>query len=204
MLQAIATLAFVMGMMIARAPHGRAAGWMGAAGSVVLLAAVPSFSGHAAGVEGLTALAIVADALHVLAAGVWMGSLLMVLAIGLPATLVMERQASGAVAQMVRAFSPMALIAGAVLGATGVVSSLLHVGAVGDLWGTGYGRALLLKVALLGGVAALGFYNWRKVLPRLGADDAGTRRLQRSARAELAVAAAVLLVTAVLVALPTP
>ncbi|MBW3655662.1 MAG: CopD family protein, partial [Gemmatimonadetes bacterium] len=71
-------------------------------------------------------------------------------------------------------------------------------------WGTGYGRALLLKVALLTAVAATGFYNWRRVLPRLGVDDEGTRRLQRSARVELAIAAAVLLVTAVLVALPTP
>jgi copper transport protein len=204
LLQAIATCAFVMGMLIARAPHGRTAGWMGAAGSVVLLAAVPSLSGHAAGVEGLTTLAIVSDAVHVLAAGAWIGSLLMVLAIGIPATLGMSAQACGSVAMMVRAFSPMALIAGAVVGATGVVSALLHIGAVGNLWGTGYGRALLLKVALLTMVGATGFYNWRRVLPCLGADDEGTRRLQRSARVELAIAAAVLLVTAVLVALPTP
>ncbi|MBW3656758.1 MAG: copper resistance protein CopC, partial [Gemmatimonadetes bacterium] len=149
LLQAIATCAFVMGMLIARAPHGRTAGWMGAAGSVVLLAAVPSLSGHAAGVEGLTAVAIISDALHVLAAGVWIGSLLMVLAIGIPATLGMPAPACGSVAMMVRAFSPMALTAGAVVGATGVVSALLHIGAVGNLWGTGYGRALLLKVALL-------------------------------------------------------
>jgi putative copper export protein len=204
LLQAIATCAFVMGMLIARAPHGRTAGWMGAAGSVVLLAAVPGLSGHAAGVERLTALAIVADALHVLAAGAWIGSLLMVLSIGIPATLGTTAAACGSVAMMVRAFSPMALIAGAVVGTTGLVSALLHVGAVGNLWGTGYGRALLLKVALLTLVGATGFYNWRRVLPCLGTDDEGTRRLQRSARVELAIAAAVLLVTAVLVALPTP
>lgn len=204
LLQAIATCAFVMGMLIARAPHGRSAGWMGAAGSVVLLAAVPGLSGHAAGVEGLTAVAIVSDALHVLAAGAWIGSLLMVLAIGIPATLGTTAAACGSVAMMVRAFSPMALIAGAVVGATGVVSALLHIGAAENLWGTGYGRALLLKVALLTLVGATGFYNWRRVLPCLGADDEGTRRLQRSARVELAIAAAVLLVTAVLVALPTP
>lgn len=204
LLQAIATCAFVMGMLIARAPHGRTAGWMGAAGSVVLLAAVPGLSGHAAGVERLTALAIIADALHGLAAGAWMGSLLMVLAIGIPATLGTAAPACRSVAMMVRAFSPMALIAGAVVAATGVVSALLHVGAVENLWGTGYGRALLLKVALLTLVGATGFYNWRRVLPCLGADDEGTRRLQRSARVELGIAAAVLLVTAVLVALPTP
>ncbi|HEY7766530.1 copper resistance CopC/CopD family protein [Longimicrobium sp.] len=204
LLQAIATCAFVMGMLIARAPHGRTAGWMGAAGSVVLLAAVPSLSGHAAGVEGLTALAIVADAVHVLAAGAWIGSLLMVLAIGIPATLGTTAAACGSVAMMVRAFSPMALIAGAVVAGTGVISALLHIGAVENLWGTGYGRALLLKVVLLTLVGATGFYNWRRVLPCLGTDDEGTRRLQRSARVELAIAAAVLLVTAVLVALPTP
>ena len=57
--------------------------------------------------------------------------------------------------------------------------------------------------ALLAGVAALGFYNWRRVLPTLG-DDAATHRLRRSARVELGLGLVVLLVTAVLVALPTP
>jgi putative copper export protein/methionine-rich copper-binding protein CopC len=202
-LQAIATLAFVVGLFIARAPHGRSVGWMGAGAGAVLLSAVPALSGHAASVERMSGVAILTDTVHVLGAGVWLGTLAAILAVGIPAALVSVDGAGGAVAAMVRAFSPMALAGAAAVGVTGVVNVLFQLDTVPDLWTTGYGRALLLKVALLAGVAALGFYNWRRVLPGLG-DDAGTGRLRTSARAELGLGLVVLLVTAVLVALPTP
>ncbi|HEU4883395.1 MAG TPA: copper resistance protein CopC, partial [Longimicrobium sp.] len=72
-LQAIATLAFVVGLFIARAPHGRGVGWMGAGAGAVLLSAVPALSGHAASVGRLNGIAILSDTVHVLGAGVWMG-----------------------------------------------------------------------------------------------------------------------------------
>jgi putative copper export protein/methionine-rich copper-binding protein CopC len=202
-LQAIATLAFVIGLFIARAPHGRGVGWMGAAAGAVLLSAVPALSGHAASVGRMNGVAILTDTVHVLGAGVWLGTLAALLAVGIPATLLSGAGAGGAVAAMVRAFSPMALAGAAVVGVTGVVNVVFQLDALPDVWTTGYGRALLLKLALLAGVGALGFYNWRRVLPALG-DDRGTRRLQKSARAELGLGLAVLLITAVLVALPTP
>lgn len=202
-LQAIATVAFVLGLFVARAPHGRGAGWMGAAAGAVLLSAVPALSGHAASVESFASVAILSDTLHVLGAGVWMGTLMVVLAVGVPAALTAGDDAGGAVAAMVRAFSPLALAAGAVVGLTGVINSVFQLGLPSDLWATGYGRALMIKLLLLMGVGALGFYNWRRVLPVLG-DAAGAQRLRRSARAELGLGVVVLLVTAVLVALPTP
>ncbi|MBB4639327.1 CopD family protein [Longimicrobium terrae] len=202
-LQAIATLAFAAGMLIVRAPYGRAAGWMGAGGSVILLSAVPALSGHAAAVERVTGIAILADALHVLGAGVWLGSLAMLLAVGVPAAFAGGGDAEGSVAAMARAFSRMALVAASTVAVTGVISSLFHIDHGADLWGTTWGRVLLLKVAILIGVAALGSHNWKKVVPAMGGAD-GTRRLQRSSRAELGLAALVLLVTAILVALPTP
>jgi putative copper export protein len=104
---------------------------------------------------------------------------------------------------MVRAFSPMALVGASVVALTGLTSVVFQLDTLSDVWTTGYGWALLIKLALLGGVAGLGFYNWRRVLPALG-DDTATHRLRRSARAELALGLVVLLVTAVLVALPTP
>jgi putative copper export protein/methionine-rich copper-binding protein CopC len=202
-LQAIATLAFVIGLFIAKAPHGRGVGWMGAGAGAVLLSAVPALSGHAASVGRLNGLAILTDTVHVLGAGVWMGTLAALLAVGIPAGLTAADGAAGAVASMVRAFSPMALAGAALVAITGLTSLVFQLDALSDVWSTGYGRALLLKLALLAGVAGLGFYNWRRVLPTLG-DDAATQRLRRSARAELGLGLAVLLVTAVLVALPTP
>jgi copper transport protein len=202
-LQAIATLAFVLGLFVARAPYGRAAGWMGAAAGTVLLSAVPALSGHAASVTRMPAVAIASDVVHVLGAGVWLGTLMAVLAVGIPAALSVRAGAEGAVLAMVRGFSPMALAGAAAVGLTGVVNAVFQITAVPDLWTTGYGRALLVKAALLAGVAALGWYNWRVVLPALEAEP-GAGRLRRSARMELGLGAAVLLVTAVLVALPTP
>jgi putative copper export protein/methionine-rich copper-binding protein CopC len=203
-LQALATVAFFVGLMVARSRHGRGVGWLGAAAAAVLLSAVPALSGHAASVEELTGVAILSDTLHVLGAGAWLGTLSMLLAAGLPATLAApEGEGAAAVAAMVNRFSPMALAASGVAAVTGIVNSLFHVGSFGALFGTGYGRFLILKLALLAGVAALGWYNWRRVRPALGADE-GTARLRRSARLEIATGLAVVLVTAVLVALPTP
>jgi putative copper export protein/methionine-rich copper-binding protein CopC len=202
-LQAVATLAFGVGLMIARAPHGRGVGWIGAGVGALLLAAVPALSGHAAAVEGRTGVAILADSLHVLGAGVWMGTLAAVLAAGLPATLAApEGEGPRAVAALVGRFSPLALAGAGTAAATGLVSTLFHVGSIADLM-TGYGRVLGIKVLLLAVVAGLGWYNWRRVLPKLD-EPATARTLRRSAGTELAVGILVVLVTAVLVALPTP
>lgn len=203
-LQAVATVAFVVGLAIARAPHGRSVGWMGAGVSVLLLAAVPALSGHAAAVESRAGLAIFTDTLHVLGAGVWLGTLAMVLLAGLPATLPVAAEGRGhVVSALVGTFSPVALAGAAVAGVTGVLSSLFHVSTAAELFGSAYGRMLLVKLALLVAVAALGLYNWKVVLPRLG-DAEGARSLRRSAGLEIAFGLVVVLVTATLVALPTP
>jgi copper transport protein len=202
-LQAVATVAFFIGLMVSRAPRGRSVGWLGAAVAALLLTAVPALSGHAAAVEGWTALAFGSDWLHVLGAGAWVGTLGMLVLAGLPATSASDGEATGAFAVMVRAFSPVALTGAALAGATGVVNSLFHLGAVPQLWETGYGRTLLVKLALLAVVAWLGFYNWRFVLPALHAPTSPAR-LRRSAGTELAAGVAVILATAILIALPPP
>lgn len=202
-LQAIATVAFFVGLMIVRAPHGRSAGWLGATVAAVLLAAVPALSGHAVGVEGANGLAILSDALHVLGAGVWLGTLAAVLGVGIPAALSTPGPSGAAVAALVSAFSPLALAGAALVAVTGVANTVFQLGALPDLWTTAYGRTLLVKLALLAVVAALGFHHWRRAGPALGSDEA-VPPIRRSIRAELALGALVLLATAVLVALPTP
>ena len=62
---------------------------------------------------------------------------------------------------------------------------------------------MIAKLCLVAGVVALGAWNWRRQKPRMGS-EAGAIALRRSASAELTLAGAVLVVTAILVSLPTP
>jgi putative copper export protein len=150
------------------------------------------------------ALAVLTDGMHVLGASGWLGSLLAVVTIGVPAAMRLEKERRGrAVAGLVNAFSPTALGFAALVAVTGVISAAFHLGSFADLWRSDYGRALLLKVSVLSIVFATGAYNWLRVRPALG-DDAGAQRLRRSAGVELAIGAVVLLITAVLVATPPP
>lgn len=183
--------------------RGRGAGWRMALLAALVLAVTPALSGHASSVPRLTWLAVLSDAGHVIGASGWLGSLLLVLAAGIPAALRLPDGERGpAVAELVNAFSPTALVFAGIAATTGVFAAWLHVGTVEGLWRSGYGRTLLLKLGVLSIVALTGAYNWRRVKPTLG-DTAGTRRIRRSAAVEIAVAVAVLAVTAVLVARPT-
>ena len=201
LLQALGTSLAAAGLVLARRSGG--VGWSMAALGALVLAFTPGLSGHAASAPVLTPLAVLADGLHVLGAGGWLGSLLFVLAAGIPAAVRLGGDRGVAVAALVNAFSPAALVFAGLVVATGVFASWIHLGSVPALWRTVYGQTLLVKLAVLSGVFATGAYNWLRVRPALG-DDVGTRRLRRSATFELAVGVAVLAVTAVLVATATP
>ena len=183
-----------------RAAH---TGWPLAALGALMLTFTPALSGHAASAPGLPTLAILADGLHVLGAAGWLGSLLMLLAAGVPAALRLEAAERGpVVADFVNAFSPTALVFAGLTAATGVFAAWLHLGTVAALWQSAYGRTLLLKLGILSVVAGTGAYNWLRVRPALGGAE-GATRIRRSSSVELVVGAIVLLVTAVLVATPT-
>jgi copper transport protein len=103
--------------------------------------------------------------------------------------------------------SPIALGAVLVLLGTGIAQTIAHLEAVADLWETGFGRALLVKFALFGGLIALGAHHRRRGIPRLRAlADAGEPPagagvvLRRAVRAEVALFAGVLAATSLLVA----
>lgn len=182
----------------------RAGAWPVVAGGILLLAITPALSGHAVATPLRTGLAILADALHVMGAGGWMGSLLLVLLAGLPVAL--RRHGSdgpASVRRLIEAFSPTALAFAALIVVTGVYAAWIHVGLSAALWESSYGRVLLLKLGILSIALGIGAYNWRVVRPRLGSDGA-TRVLRPSVIAELSVGALVLLITAVLVATPPP
>jgi putative copper export protein len=144
--------------------------------------------------------------LHVLAGGLWIGTLFVLAFAALPLTVRRwwpEGKHPAAVAVMVRRFSTLALVASGLLVLTGVTTAWRHLHRLDALWTTPYGLALCAKLVFVLSVGGLGAYNWRAVSPRLGHDDA-TDSLSRFARTELALALVVLLITSILVSIPAP
>lgn len=175
--------------------------WRVAAALVLVLTATLALSGHAMGVDAWRPLLVTVDAVHTLAAGTWIGSLGVILAVGRPG------RPGGPdlelYAAQIRSFSPMAIVSVGALLSMGVVLAWTHLSALSDLWATSYGRVLSAKILLAGGVFAAGFWNWRRGIPALATRE-GARAVQRRAAWEVSMAVSVLLLTAVLVHSPKP
>jgi putative copper export protein len=147
-----------------------------------------------------------ANAVHRLAGGLWLGTLFVLVIAGLGVVLRDERARDrrGAIAaSMVNGFSPLALVCGMTIVLSGLITAWLHLNPLSSLWTTPYGYALLAKLALVSVVFALGAWNWRRQRPTLGSEDAA-HSIRRSSKAELTAAAVVLAASAVLVSLPSP
>lgn len=144
--------------------------------------------------------------LHVLAGGLWIGTLFVLFTAGLTLLLGREiaRERRGAIAaDMVNGFSPLALVSSGFVALFGVITAWTHLEPLSSLWTTPYGYALIAKLLVVAVVVGLGFFNWRRQRPTLGTDAAATS-IARSSRAELTAATIVLVITAVLVSLPSP
>ena len=165
---AIASVVAVVAFKVAAG--GRSWGWWLSTPVVLGLCAFPGLTGHAAAVEGLRSIALLADATHVLAAGAWLG--------GLAVVLHLERISYGdgdarvsLLPALVPAFSPIAMVSVGTLIVTGTFASWSHLPGFGALVSTGYGRTLLLKLGVVAVVLGLGARNFRTLTPRLGATE---------------------------------
>jgi copper transport protein len=159
-----------------------------------LVAPVPfSLLSHAAAQPVGQQAAIAADALHLLAAAIWGGGLLLLALVLVPALRPLD---SGAWREALRVaiprFSFLALAAWGVLLLSGLYSAWLQVGTVAALTDTPYGQSLLLKGILLIPVLALAAFHlllgWR------GAGDVGPRRVAATIALEALLVIMVLLV----------
>jgi putative copper export protein len=143
---------------------------------------------------------------HSLAAGLWIGTLFVLVVAGLSALLRHEpsRPRRGAIAaDMVNRFSPLAMTMGGVVVLFGLITAWRHLHVLSNLWSTPYGDALIVKLLFAGSVFLLGAWNWRRQRPTLGTEEAAVS-IRRSATGELAMATLVLLATAIVVSLPSP
>ncbi|HMI31448.1 MAG TPA: CopD family protein [Candidatus Limnocylindrales bacterium] len=172
-------------------------GWHLAAAGVILGALRPIFFGQ---------WARLINPIHMLAGGMWLGTLFHVVVAGIWLTLrsgLSSERRGFFVREIVARFSPFALASAGVLATFGVITAWRHLKTISALWTTPYGLTLIVKLCVVAAVLALGAFNLRRQRPLLGS-EAGARALRRSASAELLVAMIVLVITSVLVSLPSP
>ncbi len=109
-----------------------------AGGALGLQAAI----GHAGAMEGVDGdRLLIAEALHVWAAGAWLGGLA-------PLLVCLATMPADAAALATRRFFPLGLATVSVIAATSVIQAVYLVGSVPALFGTAYGRVALLKLSL--------------------------------------------------------
>jgi putative copper resistance protein D len=168
--------------------------------SAVLLASL-ALAGHAAAAEGRALIAQVsADALHLLATGIWLGGLL-------PLALMLREcdRKSDAVTLAVagtaiQRFSTLAMVCVGTVMVTGVYNAWTLVGGFPPLFGTAYGRLLLLKLGLLLpllGVAAMNRLRFKPKLVEASSNQSNSmlmRKLTRNVASEASLGTGILLI----------
>jgi copper transport protein len=178
--------------------------------AVAALVWVEALGSHASAVEPARWSAVLGDAAHVLAACTWVGALPLLLLLLWP-----RFTAHNERTLLIRAcrarFSGLVAASVGLLLMSGLYSAGREVRSVADLWGTSYGRILLLKSALLVGMGLIGLVNSSRLHGRLvgwrdGSDRAtATKPLDsRLVVAEAGIGATVLVAVALLVATPPP
>jgi copper transport protein len=198
---AVVALIAVAALLSRRRPRPAAVAVAVALGALVL-------SGHAnsAAARGV---AIAADWAHLLGAAIWIGGIALI-ALAWAPSVRRGSEARLAVARHVLApFGRVALPAFCVVVLAGAVNAAVELGAFADLWQTAYGRVLLVKIALVGAIAAAAYAHTRRLRPRLLAANphppvALERRHWRLVGAEPLLGLGVVAAVGVLVAFPLP
>ncbi len=152
-----------------------------------------SVSGHDGVDPGSSWLSEVADWVHLTAGSLWIGGLVTLTIAVWPLGREIRREA------FLR-FSRLAVLLVALVLAAGTYLAIVRLPHLHDLWSTGYGRVLIIKISLVATAVGWGGIHHFFVRPKLaGASDKLLGGIGRSLIGESAVAVAILLLAAVLV-----
>ena len=185
----------MIGFAVVRVSSG--IGWTLAAIGILVAVLLPLYTGKLAGKV---------NAVHILAASTWLGTLLVLSIVGIRGVIRLGTPGitrAELVCDLVNAFSPLALTAATVVALTGLTTAWLHLKRVSALWTSSYGITLIIKLVFVLGVVVMGAWNWKRVRLSLG-ESGSEETIRRSATTELTFGALVLLATSVLVTLPSP
>jgi copper resistance protein D len=166
-----------------------------------------AFAGH--GAEGLGLdqdIHLVADVLHLVAAGLWLGALVPLV---LLLACLWRFQESGwvsAAAQAGSRFSTLGILAVGILLVSGTINAAFLLTGMHSLIDTDYGRLLLLKLVLAGTMVGIAAINRQYLLPRLSdrskAASGSVQTLIRSALIEIALGLAIVCIVGALGIMP--
>lgn len=167
--------------------------------AVALIMATRSATGHASA-DGDWTLREAMDWLHFVSVSAWGGCLLVAVLLVFPK---LRWATPMGRARFARRLSRISSIALAGVLASGIYSTLQMLPSVSDLWVSGYGRLLGIKILLVAGMVALGATNHYRWVPRIVADGTAdnsmpARQLRKTVTLEALLLLGVLGVTAVL------
>ncbi len=151
-----------------------------------------SLSGHQGVEPNSTFFTELADWLHLSAAVLWVGGLVALATCVWPLAPELRRRAF-------LGFSRIATVLVAVLVLAGTYLTIERLTALDELWTTSYGKALLVKIAIVCVALSWGAFHHFVVRPRLERDTEAPITVRRSLLGESSIAILVLLLAAVLV-----
>jgi putative copper resistance protein D len=174
----------------------RRAGWIRLISASAFLSAIACVGHSGAQLGAIGWLQLGADVAHLLAAGLWLGSLP-----GLALLLASREFAKSSTAT--RRFSSFGILAVVTLLLTGLFNTYLLTDGITSLPDSAYGRLLLLKVAVFAGMVALATINRCYWTPKLPGRPA-VLAIRRHSTIEAAMGLAVLVIVGLLGTLPPP
>jgi putative copper resistance protein D len=203
----VAQIRFVMAVMMAGClAYDRffSARGLGAGLSVGLIGAI-AWTGHAGSTTGeLGVLHLAADSLHIVAAAIWLGGLVSLVLLLSAAGRDRSDAGLSFARDATRNFSTMGTAIVVVVFATGVVNAWILVGSLHALVATGYGRLLMLKMALFAVMLSFAAVNRFWLTPRLAMPTwnemrgDSLRRLTRNSTIEIALALMIFAIVGIL------
>ena len=183
-------------LLVTAAALWRGGRWLPLACAVVACALQAGHS-HAASMYGGPSLPLLADIMHLLAAGLWLGALV-------PLVLTVTAAPAQAGVLAARWFSPLGKFCVVGLAVTAGYQGWVLVASIPGLVGTGYGWVALAKLALFGVLLGFALANRYRFAPALLSADPGRARrvLLRSLAWQTVAGAAVVAAAALLSSMP--
>jgi copper resistance protein D len=173
--------------------------------AAVFLASL-AFAGHGAqGLGGERMIHLATDALHLIAAGLWVGGLIPLLLLFNSLQALREEGWLSAASALGNRFSTLGVVAVAVLLVSGTINAAFLLAGMHSLIDTNYGQQLLLKLVLFAAMLGLAAVNRQYLLPKL-CEPAGNyrsfRRLAGHTLAEIALGLGIVLIVGTLGVMP--